>query len=123
MSLVHAQSTDEWVNITADCLETGTCTRDLYDTLNIREEQAQNEANTFDFLVRDLVLSSTFFIGTILAFSLVYSGFLIIMWWSGNESMVENGKKWVKRSLIGLVLVMFSYTIIRGIQFVAQGQG
>gem|GEM_PF-4361358 len=35
--------------------------------------------------------------------------------------MVEEGKNGVKRSLVGLILVMFSYTIIRGVQFVAQG--
>jgi len=123
MAIVYANTTQEGVNINKDCLELGTCTWDLYDTLNIREEQEAQDANTFDFLVQDIFLSATFFIGTILAFSLIYSGLRIILGWWWDESAVEEGKKWVKYSLIWLVLVMFSYTIIRAVQFVAQGQG
>lgn len=116
-----AGTKEEWINITSSCLEDWSCSWDLYDTLNIREEQEDASWNTFDILVQDVFLSATFFIGTVLAFSLVYSGFRIIMGWWWNESMVEEGKKWVKWSLIWLVLVMFSYTIIRWVQFIAQG--
>ncbi len=129
MALVYAQQQwwaqwdglGEGINLTDACLTNGNCTRDIYDTLNIREEQADVDGNTFEFFVQDIFLSATFFIGTILAFSLIYSGFKIIMGWWGNDSMVEEGKSGVKWSIVWLVLVMFSYTIIRAVQFVAQG--
>lgn len=112
---------DTWLNINTDCLETWTCSRNIYETLNIRED-IRDEERPFDFFVTDIFLSATFFIGTVITFALVFSGLLITWWWA-SESTVQRGKDGVKYSLLWLALVIFSYTIIRGVQFVAQGQG
>ncbi len=120
MSKVYAQGTpQEWVNIGTSCLNDGSCTRDIYDTLNIREDIPQDE-NTFEYFTQDIFLSATFFIGTVVTFALVFSWLLITLWWA-SEGTVQRGKDGVKWSLVWLVLVMFSYTIIRGVQFIAQG--
>ena len=113
----------EWVGIRVNptCLETWTCKRNMYQTLGIRED-LQDKPNPFEFFVADVFLAATFFIGTVITFALVYSWFLIVMGWASDET-VAKGKNGIKRSLIWLVLVMFSYSIIRGVQFIAQGNG
>ncbi len=112
---------EAWVTINPDCLETGTCGWNIYETLNIRED-IRDEERPFDFFVTDLFLSATFFIGTVITFSLVFSGLLVVWGWV-SESTVQRGKDGVKYSLLWLALVIFSYTIIRWVQFVAQWQG
>jgi len=69
--------------------------------------------------VEDIFLSATFFIGTVVGVALIYSGIQFIMAKDdGAATKAKNGIKW---SLIGLALVMFSYTIIRLIQYIAKG--
>lgn len=120
---VYAQDKlwDVGLDINADCLQDGSCGWDLEKTLGIRQEiENRNDENLFEILTKDVFLSATFFIGTVITFALVYSGLLIVLWWA-SETTVQKGKDWVKRSLVWLVLVVFSYTIIKGIQFIAQG--
>ncbi len=120
---VYAQNPspeDVWLRINSGCLEDGSCGRDINKTLGIRQD-VKSEENTLEFLTKDIFLSATFFIGTIITFSLVFSG-LMIVFGGASESTVQKWKDGVKRSLVWLVLVIFSYTIIRGVQFIAQGQ-
>jgi len=65
------------------------------------------------------MLSATFFIGTVVAIGLIYSGFLYIT--AKDDSGAGKAKKGITWSLIGLALVMLSYTIIRLVQYVAKG--
>jgi len=117
----HAQANDLWdvgININGDCLQDGSCGADF--NLILWLEPRPDDENAFEILTKDVFLSATFFIGTVITFALVYSGLLIVLWWA-SETTVQKGKDGVKRSLVWLILVVFSYTIIKGIQFIAQG--
>ncbi len=65
----------------------------------------------------DLVSWATFFIWAIVSIALIYSALLLIFGW-GDEKQIARGKDGIKYSLIGLVLVIFSYTIVKIIQYV-----
>jgi hypothetical protein len=70
--------------------------------------------------VQDVLLSATLFIGTIITIALIYSGIMYIM--AGvdgkDPSKAKNG---ITYSIIGLLLVISSYTIIRLVQYIAKG--
>jgi len=117
MSLVHAIEY-EGIKITSDCIKEGSCSLSIYDTLQIREEVNENSAKVF---VQDIFLWATFFIGTMAVIAMIISGMLMVFG-GGSESMYEKWKKWFKYSIIGLLLVLFSYTMIRVVQYVAQGR-
>ena len=105
-----------WINCDKDQLKNGQCTFDVNETLQIRPWQEDTNVNDF---VQDIVLSSTFFIGTVVAVGLIYSGRLIVI--AKDSGAVAKWKNGVKRSFVGLALVMFSYTIIRLVQYIARG--
>lgn len=70
--------------------------------------------------VNDIILGLTWFIGTVVAVSLILSGFYYII------SPVDSGAKkkameGIKYSLIGMVIVSLSVVIVRLIQFLASG--
>lgn len=79
------------------------------------------EDNTLEFFTKDVFLAGTFFIGTVVTFALVYSGLLLVMA-GADENQAQKGKDGIKYAVIGLILVIFSYSIIRVVQFIAQGQ-
>ncbi len=117
MGLVHAQ--EAWITINKDCLTNWWCKLDIYKTLQLREDTAgQNHAQYF---IQDLFLWATFFVGTLAAIGLIISWVMMVFWWA-SESSYERWKKWMKYSIIGIILVILSYTIIRMVQFIAQGQ-
>lgn len=97
-------------------LANGQCSFDIYQTVGIRKDQPDTEVAT---LVQDAFLAATFFIGTVVAVALIYSGVTYIM--AKDDSAASKAKNGIKRSLIGLGLVMFSYTIIRLVQYIAKG--
>lgn len=100
----------------AEGLANGQCTFNIYNAVGIRQDQPDTEVGTF---VQDIFLSATFFIGTVVAVALIRSGIQYIMAKDdGAAGKAKNGIKW---SLIGLALVMFSYTIIRLVQYIARG--
>jgi hypothetical protein len=70
-------------------LQNGSCSLNIYETLNIRQDVINNDAQT---LVQDLFLASTFFIGTLAAIGFIVSGMLMIFG-GASESMYEQGKK------------------------------
>ncbi|UFX83249.1 pilin [Candidatus Absconditicoccus praedator] len=107
---------EDGINLDSDCLIHGQCSMDTYELLNIRDGE---EANPTGF-VNDIITGATMFIGVLVTITLVVSGFLFILA-GGDEKMAERGKSGAKYSLIGLLLVIFSYTIIRAIQFLAAG--
>jgi len=119
MAKVYAQN-EGGVKVDSGCITNGTCGFNLYQSLGIRED-TNSEDNTFEVFTQDIFLSATFFIGTVVTFALVTSGLLIIFWWA-DEWQVQKWKDGVKRALVWLVLVIFSFTLIRVVQFVAQGQ-
>lgn len=116
MTQVYAQG-DAGIGLSNECLTDGSCTLSIYETLQIREESQENNLET---LVQDTFLAATFFVGTMAAIGLIISG-LVMVFGGADESMYEKGKKGFKYSVIGLLLVIFSYTIIRFVQWIAQG--
>ena len=114
MPYVHADNAG--INISDTCLSNGTCSLNIYETLNIREDAQANNAQT---LVQDIFLWATFFIGTLAAIWFIVSG-MTMVFGGASETMYEQGKKWFKYSIIGILLVVFSYSIIRLIEFIAQ---
>ena len=121
MSAVYAQSSDTndaGLKITQECLKDGSCQLDLFKTLKIREESPDNSPET---LVQDIFLGATFFIGTMATFGIIYWGLTMVLWGSDEGKMAE-WRKWVKYSIIGLVLVICSYSIIRVVEYITQGE-
>ena len=96
-----------------------TCTRNINKTLGIKWT---NPIPNPELFVQDLVLASTSFIGTALLVGIVVMGFkAVAQGWSGSEDQMAKIKSWVVNLLIGVVLIMASYTIIRIVQYVARG--
>ena len=118
MSYVYADAPDAGIDIKPECVGNGTCKLQIYNTLQIRRDTGGD--NTPKTFVEDIFLWATFFIGTMAAMGLIISGMLMVFWWA-SESMYEKWKQWFKYSIIGLLLVVLSYVIIRITQYVAQG--
>jgi hypothetical protein len=114
----HATSQDAGIKLDPNCISNGSCSLEIYETLQLRTDtEGQNTPQLF---VQDIFLWATFFIGTLATFGLVVSWMMMVFWWA-SEGMYEKGKKWFQYSIIGIVLVIMSYTIIRAVQYVAQG--
>lgn len=107
--------TTNGINCDWESLVNWKCTFQTYQTLWIRDWE---EADSTWF-IQDIFLGSTLFIWTIIAISLVVSGLFFIFAWA-DESMAEKWKTWIKYSIIWLLLVIFSYTIIKIIQYIAK---
>lgn len=111
---VHAQWA--WIDCDPERMKTGQCEMHVYETLGIKDGASNT---TFDVFVADAVQWLTFFIWTVVTIGLVVSSLMLIM--AGyDEKMQEKWKKWFKYSIYWLLLVIFSYTIIRVIQFLAK---
>ena len=97
-----------------DSLTNGGCTMNSNKILGISPKNKDLKD-----LSQDVIWWFTMFIGTLVLIALVYSWILMIFG-GADEKQLENGKKWVKYSLIWLFLVGFSYGIIRLIQLIAK---
>lgn len=60
--------------------------------------------------IASIIRSLLGFIGIIFVILMVYAGFLW-MTAGGNESKIEESKKYLSRSLIGLIIILSSYSI------------
>ncbi len=110
-----------WINMDSDCLLNWQCSYNIYETLWIRKSDQNPKVSSF---MQDIVLAATTFIGTVIAIILVVSGVLYIVaaiWW--NSSLADTAKKWLINSVVWLLLVVWSYAIIRLIQFLATAWG
>lgn len=116
MQKVYAETMGIDCGTNAQNLANGQCSFNIYDTVGIRQGQPDTEVGTF---VQDIFLSATFFIGTVVAVALIYSGLRYIM--AKDDGAAKNAKNGIKWSLVGLALVMFSYSIIRLVQYIAKG--
>lgn len=108
------------INVDPDCLVNGGCSFSIYDALDIRNDREAGERTSVMTFVNDIILGLTWFIGTVVAVSLILSGFYYII------SPVDSGAKkkameGIKYSLIGMVIVSLSVVIVRLIQFLASG--
>lgn len=76
-------------------------------------------ANSPDILIQDMFLTATMLIGTVVTLVLIVSGIKYIIAWADNSWQAASAKKWIKSGIIGLIIVTFSYTIVRLIQYIA----
>ena len=109
------------ISCNEDQLVNGQCELNIYDTLGIRKSvRNTNDATSVGLFVQDIVLSATFFIGTLVTIALVVSGIMFIFAASSGKSP-DKAKQWIIWSLIGLLIVVSSYVIIRLVQYIAKG--
>ena len=97
-------------------LTNGQCTFDIYKTVGIKQDDPDTDVGT---RVQDIFLSATFFIGTVVSVALIWSGVQYIM--AKDDGAASKAKNGIKRALVGLALVMFSYAIVRLVQYIAKG--
>ena len=118
------EPTDSPVNgitINEKCLLNGQCKYNIYDTLDIRKSvRTTGDPTSVGLFLQDIVLSATFFIGTIVTLALIVSGLMYIFAGATGKdpSLAKKGISW---SLIGLLIVSSSYLIIRLVQYIAKG--
>ena len=105
-----------WIGCDANQLRNGQCTFNANTAFDIRKNQPDVSVDTF---AEDIILSSTFFIGTVVAVWLMYSGWIYIT--AKDDSAAAKWKNGIKWTFIGLLLVIGSYTIIRLVQYIAKG--
>jgi hypothetical protein len=97
----------------------GTCSLSIYKTLGIRKSDPNPSP---DILINDIILSATFFIGTVATIAIIYAGRRYIRGGAtGDNGESSKGQQGITNALIGITLVMFSYVIIRLIQYLAKG--
>ena len=106
-----------WINMSSDCLINWQCSYNIYKTLWIRQSDQNPKVSTF---VQDIVLWITMFLWTVITIILITSWILYILaaiLWKSN--LADMAKKWIFNSILWLLLVTWSYAIVRLIQFVA----
>ncbi len=109
------------ISCTEDQLLNGQCKLNVYDTLGIRKTvRNTDDATSVGLFVQDVILSATFFIGTVVTVALIVSWLMYIFAASSGKDPA-NAKKGIIGSVIGLLLVVSSYIIIRLVQYIAKG--
>lgn len=111
-----------WLEITDECLLNGQCSMNIDKMLWINQSSDwEPEVSTF---VQDIILWATMFFGTVLTIVIIMSGIMFISAWvKWDASGQANAKKLLINSIIGFVLVISSYWIVRLIQFLATAGG
>ena len=105
-----------WIRLTVKCLLWyEQCGMNIYKILWI---QQWNQNPTVLWLFQDIVLAATTFVWTVIVIVLIVSG-LIFAFWSITWKDTKRAKTIVIDCFVWLLLVMWSYTIIRLIQFLA----
>ena len=96
----------------------GQCGFNIYQFLGIRKDIADN--NSPELFVQDILLSATFFIGTVVTIGIIVSGLMFIFAGATGKDP-SKAKAGLKNSFIGLLIVVCSYSIIRVVQYIAKG--
>lgn len=106
---------DLGINMNTECLLNWQCSLNVYKVLWIRKS---NQNPTVWWLFQDVVLAATSFVWTVVVIALIVSG-LIFAFGSISWKDTKKAKTIMIDCFIWLLLVMWSYTIIRLIQFLA----
>lgn len=126
-NLLENQTTWDWsptsamgISCNEDQLVNGQCKLNIYDTLGIRQNVGNDQDPTsVGLFVQDVVLAATMFIGTLVTVALIVSGLMFIFAASSGKDPA-NAKKGIMGSLLGLLIVVSSYVIIRLVQYIAK---
>ena len=111
----NASLEDVWIKISTSCLLNWQCGLNVYKVMWIRKS---NEKPTVMWLIQDVVLAATTFVWTVLVVVLVFAWVLFALW-SITWKDTKRAKSILIDGFIWLLLVMWSYAIIRLIQFLA----
>lgn len=102
-------------------LVNGQCKLNIYDTLGIRKSvRDSGDPTSVGLFVQDIILSATFFIGTLVTIALIVSGLMYIFAASSGKDPAD-ARKGIIGALLGLLIVVSSYVIIRLVQYIAKG--
>jgi len=102
------------------CLLNGQCKFNIYDALGIRKSvRATWDPTSVGIFVQDIVLSATMFIGTIVTIAIIVSGLMRIFAGASGKDPTK-AKSWLINAIIGLLIVVSSYLIIRLVQYIAK---
>ena len=108
------------IKMNSDCLVHGGCSLDVYKTLWMRADSWNEDRTSVLSFFQDIIGAATFFIGTIVTIAFVWSGFqCILAGRNGDSSGRAKALKGMLYSIVGLIIVMSSYAIIRLVQYLA----
>ncbi len=105
-----------WIDMDSQCLINWQCKFDIYQTLWIRQSLPRETRSSPWIFVQDIILSATFFVGTLITWVLIISWLLFVFSWV-NAGLADKAKKWITGSLVWLLFVVWSYAFVRLIQF------
>jgi len=112
------------IKMNSDCLVHGGCSLDVYKTLWMRADSGNEDRTSVLSFFQDIIGAATFFIGTIVTIAFVWSGFqCILAGRNGDSSGRAKALKGMLYSIVGLIIVMSSYAIIRLVQYLAATGG
>lgn len=117
LECISTPYTDFWINCSPEAMLRGQCTWNVNKTLGLPDNKAMTDPTQ---IVSDVVLGATGFVGTALVIALIVMGVKYVSW-GMSESSTWNLKGNMKKLLIWLLLVVWSFTIIRVIQYIARG--
>ncbi len=108
------------INCDGDKLVNWNCTFDInamiWKEIKPWEVSSLNDPKQF---LQDIFFTSTMFITVLASLWLIYSGYNYIMAWGVDAKKLDEAQKWIKYSLIWVLIVIFSVVIVRVIQFIA----
>lgn len=107
------------IKCTTDEMLAGQCEFRYNELVGIKStKDTTDDPNDPNLFVADVFLSATFFIWTLSFLGIVVSGLkMIIQWWTDPKKSAD-AMRWIRYSLIALIIVIFSYTIMRLIQYI-----
>ncbi len=111
-----------WIEMGPDCLINWQCKFNIYETLWIRQSLPEETRSSPWIFIQDIILSATFFVGTLITWVLIVSWLLYVFSWAKPE-LASKAKKWITGSLIWLLFVVWSYAFVRLIQFLVTWWG
>lgn len=110
---------DEIIDCDKERLTNGQCKMNANKLIG-SESSNESKDKVVKDKVSDIFSWASFFIRTVVSVSILVSALLLIFaWW--NEKWADKGKKGIKFGIIGWVVVVFSYVIIRLVQYVISG--
>ncbi|AHB40841.1 hypothetical protein P148_SR1C00001G0023 [candidate division SR1 bacterium RAAC1_SR1_1] len=118
MSSSKGAAAVQGIRMNETCLLNGQCSFNIYEFLGIRKSIADNSSP--ELFVQDILLSATFFIGTVVTIAIIVSGLMFVFAGATGKDPTK-AKAGLKNSFIGLLLVVCSYSIIRVVQYIAKG--
>lgn len=101
-----------WINADAECLSNWQCSFSVYEIIWMEWKNT-----SWDAFVTDVFTWLTMFIWTVVVFWMIISALMYIFAWA-NEWLADKWKNWLKYSIIWLLLVIWSYVIVKWLAYI-----